>query len=254
MKLNSIVVNKEARIKTGIKGFDRIMGGGLIRGEVILLGGKPGMGKSTLLIQVANHLAKCWSKVLYVSGEENLQQLKMRADRLKVFNPEIYCTEKTDIDEVLKEISEIKPKIIIVDSIQTVSSTASRYGVGSPSQTRDSFRALIAHAKSTGRIVIAIGHSNKSGQIAGLQTVQHMADVILYMLDDDYRRVYVEKNRFGKAQEEWLIELNERGIEDVETEDVGAEIETLPVEFEPCKLEKWLEKCVNFLSFGLFHY
>lgn len=206
--------NKSSRYLTGISGFDNLLGGGFVTGSSLLFAGEPGVGKSTFMLQVADNLAKMGQKVLYASGEENLEQIKLRADRLNTLNPKIWCSEAIAIEELSQLIKELNPQIIIVDSLQALYSKKSRRAIGSPSQMRDSLRFLIELAKKKNKILIVIGHSTKSGLIAGLLTLQHMVDIVFFMkiIEGNLREIFSKKNRFGASQYGWKVFMTNKGL------------------------------------------
>ena len=205
------------RHSTGIAEFDRVLGGGLVEGSVILLAGEPGIGKSTLLMQLCGQIGDS-CKVLYVSGEESKGQLKMRADRLGVNAEYLYVLTETNIDDILAEYDKIKPDIMIVDSIQTMYSDASSSTSGSVTQVRECSAMLINRAKNDGASVIIVGHVNKEGGIAGPKVREHMVDAVISFEGDrrqPHRIVRAIKNRFGSTNEIGVFEMCETGLEEV---------------------------------------
>ncbi|MBE6617208.1 MAG: DNA repair protein RadA [Ruminococcaceae bacterium] len=205
------------RHSTGIAEFDRVLGGGLVEGSVILLAGEPGIGKSTLLMQLCGQIGDS-CKVLYVSGEESKGQLKMRADRLGVNAEYLYVLTETNIDDILADYDKIKPDIMIVDSIQTMYSDASSSTSGSVTQVRECSAMLINRAKSDGASVIIVGHVNKEGGIAGPKVLEHMVDAVISFEGDrrqPHRIVRAIKNRFGSTNEIGVFEMCETGLEEV---------------------------------------
>ena len=205
------------RHSTGIAEFDRVLGGGLVEGSVILLAGEPGIGKSTLLMQLCGQIGDS-CKVLYVSGEESKGQLKMRADRLGVNAEYLYVLTETNIDDILAEYDKIKPDIMIVDSIQTMYSDASSSTSGSVTQVRECSAMLINRAKNDGASVIIVGHVNKEGGIAGPKVLEHMVDAVISFEGDrrqPHRIVRAIKNRFGSTNEIGVFEMCETGLEEV---------------------------------------
>lgn len=237
--INLIPSNKVQRFKSGIVGFDKLLGGGFVPGQAILFAGVPGAGKSTLVFQIANAVAKHGHKVLYATGEESLGQIKLRADRLKTLNPNILCSDKIKLEEVLKTSSEIDPKIIIIDSLQMVSSSALKQPAGSPSQMKYGLSSLIEHVKETDRILIIIGHSTKAGLIAGMLGIQHMVDASLYMSieGDNSRKIFSKKNRFGEAQVSWITSMTSHGLGAKEK----ARVKTKTVRIKSSQILKALE-------------
>ncbi len=217
-KLESISVADEERISSGIGEFDRVLGGGIVTGSLVLVGGDPGIGKSTLLLQSALKLSK-GSAVLYVSGEESEKQIKMRADRLadKGGDMSLYC--ETDIDKVLEVAEETKPDIMIIDSIQTVYSEDISSVPGSISQVRECCMMLMKYAKQSGTAVFIVGHVTKEGTIAGPRILEHMVDCVLYFEGErhqSYRILRAVKNRFGSTNEIGVFEMEGDGLHQVE--------------------------------------
>lgn len=201
------------RIPTNLPEFDTLMGGGLVPGSTILFAGQPGVGKSTFLLQITNIVAQ-HNKVLYVSGEESLTQMKMRAERIGTLHNNIFCTELIVLEDIVALLETLKPSMIIVDSIQMIYSRESRAAQSSPSQIKRSLLKLIEVTKKLNIIMIAIGHSTKSGKIAGLLALQHMVDITMFMTltDDAVRILNIEKSRFGPSQTNMQIQMNENGF------------------------------------------
>lgn len=205
------------RHSTGIGELDRVLGGGMVEGSVVLLAGEPGIGKSTLLMQLCGQIGDS-CKVLYVSGEESKVQLKMRADRLGVNAEFVYVLTETDITDILAEFDRIKPDIMIVDSIQTIYTEASSSMSGSVTQVRECASLLIERAKTNGTSVVIVGHVNKEGGIAGPKVLEHMVDAVLYFEGDrrqSHRIIRAIKNRFGSTNEIGVFEMCEDGLEEV---------------------------------------
>ena len=205
------------RHSTGIGELDRVLGGGMVEGSVILLAGEPGIGKSTLLMQLCGQIGNS-CKVLYVSGEESKVQLKMRADRLGVNAEFVYVLTETDISEILAQFDKLKPDIMIVDSIQTMYTEASSSMTGSVTQVRECASMLIDRAKNNGASVVIVGHVNKEGGIAGPKVLEHMVDAVLYFEGDrrqPHRIIRAIKNRFGSTNEIGVFEMCEDGLEEV---------------------------------------
>mgnify|MGYP002567513817 FL=1 len=203
------------RIKSGIAELDRVLGGGIVEGSVILLAGEPGIGKSTLLMQLCAHLGV---SVMYVSGEESRGQLKMRADRLGAGGPDTLVLCETDMESVLSEYDRVSPKIMIVDSVQTMYSSSATGAPGSVGQVRECTSELIARAKQDNCAVIIVGHVNKEGGIAGPKVLEHMVDAVLYFEGDrshTYRIVRAVKNRFGSTNEIGVFDMMEDGLREV---------------------------------------
>lgn len=207
------------RVHTGEADLDRILGGGVVPGSLILLGGEPGIGKSTLLLQTAAGLAESYGKVIYVSAEESIFQVRIRAERLglfaRTFEGELLLAQENEVEYLLSEVKQAKPKVLIVDSIQTMRSTTASGLPGSPSQVREVVQALMEYTKESGIICFLVGHITKSGLLAGPKLVEHMVDAVLYFEGDkrySYRILRVTKNRFGSTQEIALYDLTDDGL------------------------------------------
>ncbi len=216
LKIEDIILNKEDRIPTKNKELDRVLGGGLVRGSVTLLGGEPGIGKSTLVLQVALTLSK---KTLYVSGEESQSQIKMRAERLVNVNNNCLVLTETKTQNIFKNIEETQPEIVVIDSIQTLHTDYIEASPGSISQIRETTAELIKFAKETATPVILIGHITKDGHIAGPKILEHMVDVVLQFEGDrnhTYRILRAQKNRFGSTAELGIYEMQSGGLREVE--------------------------------------
>ena len=213
-KLNSYEAKETLRIATGFGELDRVLGGGLVKGSLVLLGGEPGIGKSTLILQICDKI-KGDGKVLYVSGEESAEQIKMRADRLGIHNDDILFLGETDIDIVNQAIVEIHPKLVIIDSIQTMYSEEISAAAGSVSQVREITSQVMRVCKTRGITTIIIGHVTKEGNIAGPRVLEHMVDTVLYLEGEryfSYRVLRGVKNRFGSTNEIGMFEMNEEGM------------------------------------------
>ncbi len=211
--------NPVTRQKTGIEEFDRVLGGGLVKASTILVGGDPGIGKSTLLLQVASSMANKGANVIYVSGEESADQLRMRGKRLGEEKSPIRIAAETNLRDILTTIDNEKPDLIIIDSIQTVYSDQLDNAPGSISQVRSSVMELTTFAKKCGISAILVGHVTKEGQIAGPRLVEHMVDTVLYFEGDKgihYRILRSVKNRFGASDEIGVFEMTSVGLEQVE--------------------------------------
>ncbi|NDJ86005.1 MAG: DNA repair protein RadA [Chloroflexi bacterium] len=198
--------------------FSRVLGGGLVPGSIVLVGGDPGIGKSTLLIQVAAEFAQATGRVLYVSGEESEQQLKMRADRLGIAADELFLVTETALDAILDHVNDLKPELLIVDSIQTTYSGNKTTSAGSVSQVRECAAQLQTLAKTTGTAVILVGHVTKEGTIAGPRVLEHIVDVVLQLEGDTfqlYRLLRSIKNRFGATNETGVFEMQGAGMVEV---------------------------------------
>ena len=205
------------RHSTGIGELDRVLGGGMVEGSVVLLAGEPGIGKSTLLMQLCGQIGDSCS-VLYVSGEESKVQLKMRADRLGINAEFVYVLTAANISEIIAEFDRLKPDVMIVDSIQTIYTETSSSMSGSVTQVRECASILIERAKSNGTSIIIVGHVNKEGGIAGPKVLEHMVDAVLYFEGDrrqPHRIIRAIKNRFGSTNEIGVFEMCEDGLEEV---------------------------------------
>lgn len=216
VKLAEINQEKEERIQMPSGELNRVLGGGLVAGSIILIGGEPGIGKSTLVLQ--NMLRIRSRKVLYVSGEESARQLKMRADRLGADGGECYIVCETSLEKIFRHIENCKPGILVVDSIQTVASDALESSAGSVSQVRECAAALLKYAKECGTPVILIGHINKEGSIAGPKVLEHIVDAVLQFEGDRhymYRLLRSIKNRFGSTSELGIYEMTQVGLREV---------------------------------------
>jgi DNA repair protein RadA/Sms len=217
-ELSEIDISHETRLDLGSQEINRVMGGGVVNGSFVLLGGDPGIGKSTLLLQIANSVSKSRKPVLYVSGEESPQQLKMRADRIGIKGIGLEVVSETNMNRILNHIDTIDPSITIIDSIQSVAFPDIPSGPGNISQVRESGLALLHKAKETGSPIIITGHVTKDGSIAGPRTLEHMVDVVLYLEGDNlgsYRLLRGEKNRFGSTNEIGVFEMGENGLLDI---------------------------------------
>ncbi len=216
-RLSEVETDRETRFSTGIGELDRVLGGGAVAGSLVLVGGAPGIGKSTLLLQICSQLCKD-HKVLYVSGEESEKQIKLRADRLGVAPEELFLLSETHLDDVLSAVDALMPNILIVDSIQTLYSEASDSSPGSVSQVKDCTMAMMQLSKSQGITVFVVGHINKDGAIAGPKVLEHMVDCVLYFEGDpssSYRLLRGAKNRFGSTNEIGVFEMGDTGLIEV---------------------------------------
>ena len=216
-RLSQIVSGGEQRVLTGLGELDRVLGGGAVRGSLVLVGGAPGIGKSTLLLQICSRLCRDYN-VLYVSGEESEGQLKMRAERLGVYSEALWFYAQTDLGEVLRTVNEQKPDILIADSVQTLSLAENDSAPGSVSQVKDCTLALMQLAKSTGITVFLVGHVNKEGAIAGPKVLEHMVDCVLYFEGErngPYRLLRAAKNRFGSTNELGVFEMQNNGLKEI---------------------------------------
>ena len=207
------------RLKTKIKEFDRVLGGGLVEGSLILIGGDPGIGKSTIVLQALDAISQFELPVLYVSGEESLEQTKLRAERLNVGTQNLFLLSETNLEKIINQIQKLNPKVLAIDSIQTVYTSEIESAPGSVSQVREVVARLMYLAKRLGIATFIIGHVTKEGSIAGPRVLEHMVDTVLYFEEDSgksYRILRAVKNRFGSTNEIGVFEMNERGLEGVE--------------------------------------
>lgn len=216
IKLSEITKGEETRIKMPSREFNRVLGGGLVTGSLTLIGGEPGVGKSTLLLQ--NILSMRNRKILYVSGEESANQLKMRADRLGKASEDTYILCETDLDNILTEIENVKPELVVIDSIQTISSGDIESAAGSVSQVRESASTLLRYAKTHNVPILLVGHINKDGAIAGPKVLEHIVDTVLQFEGDRqhlFRILRSIKNRFGSTSEIGIYEMVQKGLKEV---------------------------------------
>ena len=216
--VSEIETNEDFRIKTGIGEFDRVLGGGIVFGSVILIGGDPGIGKSTLLLQALNKIASSDYKVLYISGEESIRQTKMRAERLSALSAQLFVLAENSLEKIIKEVHALKPKVIVIDSIQTMYTLELQSAPGSIGQVRESAARLIMLSKSNEISTFIIGHVTKEGAIAGPRVLEHMVDTVLYFEGDrghPYRILRTVKNRFGSSNEIGVFEMKEFGLSEV---------------------------------------
>ena len=219
MRLSEIPEETSARATTGIGELDRVLGGGVVEGSLMLVGGDPGIGKSTLLLQASEHLAQNGARVLYISGEESVRQIKMRARRLGVTSDNLLILSENAMDAAERRWEEIAPDYMIIDSIQTMYRPDMASAPGSVSQVRECASLLMRMAKTTGCAVFLVGHVTKEGAIAGPRVLEHMVDVVLYFEGDrqhEYRILRAVKNRFGSVNELGLFEMRESGMVPVE--------------------------------------
>jgi len=214
-RINEIAATEEERIQTNIGEFDRVLGGGFMPGSVILLGGDPGIGKSTLAMQACANLK---TPVLYVSGEESSKQIKLRAERLKITSEDFFVMPETDLNTILETIEKISPSVVVIDSIQTVALSNLDNSPGTMTQIRECTVALMEQAKKKHFCVIVIGHVTKEGLIAGPKILEHIVDTVIQFEGEhhhSFRILRAQKNRFGSTNEIGVFEMHENGLEEV---------------------------------------
>ena len=217
VQLNTVEKKETTRIKTGVGELDRVLGGGFVNGSLTLLGGEPGIGKSTLILQICNSV-KVDGKILYVSGEESAEQIKLRADRLGIDSENILFLAETDIDVVQNSLEKYDPKFVIIDSIQTMYSEEITSAPGSVSQVREITARVMQICKQKGITTIIIGHVTKDGNIAGPRVLEHMVDTVLYLEGEryfTYRILRGVKNRFGSTNEIGMFEMEGKGLVEI---------------------------------------
>ena len=217
-RLSEITLREEERMSTHIKELDRVLGGGIVPGSLILVGGDPGIGKSTLLLQVCRHMAADNKKVLYISGEESLKQIKIRANRIGEFGENLFLLCETNLDTIEENIRHLMPDITIIDSIQTMYQDAVSAAPGSVSQVREATNVFLQLAKGLGASIFIVGHVTKEGTVAGPRVLEHMVDTVLYFEGDrhaSYRILRGVKNRFGSTNEIGVFEMKEQGLTEV---------------------------------------
>jgi DNA repair protein RadA/Sms len=216
--INAIALDPEERLFTGIREFDRVLGGGLVSGTLVLIGGDPGIGKSTLMLQALHGIAEKGSKVLYVSGEESERQMRIRSQRLSAVSPDLMVVSENDMESILLMAGSLQPQVMVIDSIQTMFCSDLTSAPGSVTQVRESTMQLMLMAKKTGTPVFLVGHVTKDGAIAGPRLLEHMVDTVLYFEGDRnhvFRILRAVKNRFGSTNEIGVFEMNERGLNEV---------------------------------------
>ena len=216
--LKDIHIGEELRVSTNISEFDRILGGGLVQGSLVMIAGDPGIGKSTILLQTSGELCKNNKKVLYVSAEESASQLKLRAQRLSINSDSLYVYPQTSMESIKSQIEEIMPDVVVIDSIQAIYSQNVASSAGSVSQIRECTNLLMHIAKSKNITIIVIGHVTKEGNIAGPKVLEHMVDTVIYFEGDkykSYRMLRSMKNRFGNTSEVGIFEMHSDGLKEV---------------------------------------
>jgi DNA repair protein RadA/Sms len=217
-ELSRLPANSVPRLTLPLAEFNRVLGGGIVPGSMVLIGGDPGIGKSTLLLEVAGIIAEHVGKVLYVSGEESAHQIKLRADRLGLRGEGLFLLPETDLQSIIERGQEISPRLVIIDSIQTVHSSDLSSAAGSVGQVRECTQRLMRWAKSSNIPIFIVGHVTKDGSIAGPNTLEHIVDVVLYLEGErysSYRLLRGAKNRFGSTDEVGVFEMRDRGMVEV---------------------------------------
>lgn len=218
LAINQIELLEEERYSTSLEELDRVLGGGVVKGSLILVGGDPGIGKSTLLLQVASNISSKGSLVLYASGEESSKQIKLRAKRLEVKEENLYVLSETNLSSIEKYIEELKPKVVVIDSIQTIYRPELLSAPGSVSQVREATSVLMRVAKTLNISIFIVGHVTKEGSIAGPRVLEHMVDTVLYFEGErhhTYRILRAVKNRFGSTNEIGVFEMREKGLVEI---------------------------------------
>ncbi len=212
------ITSREQRYKTDILEFDRVLGGGIVPGSLILIGGEPGIGKSTLALQIAQQLAQKIGKILYISAEESIRQIVLRARRLSIDSEHLYLLSENDLELIIAQINYLKPKIGIIDSIQIINDINTQSAPGSVNQVKNCTSKLMEFAKKNNIALIIIGHVTKDGEIAGPKTLEHMVDTVLYLEGErfqSYRLLRSIKNRFGTTHELGIFQIDNRGLQEV---------------------------------------
>ena len=213
--LSQVKKDIQQRQSCGISELDRVLGGGLVQGSVVLIGGNPGIGKSTLLLQASAHLSRAAGRVLYVSAEESAEQIKLRSGRMGIDSDELYLLPETNIERIITHINHLKPRAVVVDSIQTVYTAAVESAAGSVSQVRESAGRLMMLAKGSGVPIFLVGHVTKDGALAGPRVLEHLVDTVLYFEGDSghaFRILRAVKNRFGSTNEIGVFEMKDSGL------------------------------------------
>ena len=217
-RLSEIEMDSEIRVSTGISEFDRVLGGGIVQGSLVLIAGDPGIGKSTILLQTSGALCKNGKKVLYISAEESSSQIKLRAERLGVQSDNLYIYPQTNLELIKKHILEMQPDLVIVDSIQAIYTSLIQSSAGSVSQIRECCNELMGVAKTNNISIIVIGHVTKEGNIAGPKVLEHMVDAVIQFEGDKYKTYRILrsiKNRFGNTSEVGIFEMSAKGLTEV---------------------------------------
>lgn len=218
MLLSEIKMNTEIRTTTGISEFDRVLGGGIVQGSLVLIAGDPGIGKSTILLQTSGALSSSGKKVLYISAEESASQIKLRAERLGIKSNNLYIYPQTNFELIKKHIEDMQPDLVIVDSIQAIYTSIVQSSAGSVSQIRECCNALMSIAKTNNISIIVIGHVTKEGNIAGPKVLEHMVDTVIQFEGDKYKTYRILrsiKNRFGNTAEVGIFEMSGKGLTEV---------------------------------------
>lgn len=218
MQLADIKMNSEIRMSTGISEFDRVLGGGIVQGSLVLIAGDPGIGKSTILLQTGGEICNNNKKVLYVSAEESASQIKLRAERLQVKSNNLYIYPQTNFELIKKHIEEMQPDLVIIDSIQAIYTSTIQSSAGSVSQIRECCNSLMSLAKTNNISIIVIGHVTKEGNIAGPKVLEHMVDTVIQFEGDKYKTYRILrsiKNRFGNTSEVGIFEMGSKGLIEV---------------------------------------
>ena len=216
--LKEVSLTEQSRVSTGMKELDRVLGGGIVRGSLLLVGGDPGIGKSTILLQVCRNLSAEHHKVLYISGEESLQQIRMRAGRIGEFTDDLLLLCETNLEDIRTTIERCKPEMVVIDSIQTMFSGEVTSAPGSVSQVREATSVLLQIAKGLDITIFIVGHVTKEGNVAGPRVLEHMVDTVLYFEGDrhaSYRLLRAVKNRFGSTNEIGVFEMCSEGLTEV---------------------------------------
>ncbi len=218
MPIDAIAVDEDQRLQSGIAEFDRVLGGGLVAGTLILIGGDPGVGKSTLMLQALHGICQSGGKVLYISGEESTRQLRLRSQRLNTISNRLWVVSEIDLDAVVRMIEQVEPQAVVIDSIQTMFNPQLTSAPGSVSQVRESTVQLMLMAKKSGVPVFLVGHVTKDGMIAGPRLLEHMVDTVLYFEGERnhvFRILRAVKNRFGSTNEIGVFEMHDSGLREV---------------------------------------